>query len=171
MPPTPASQVDANLLAARGALAEREFELRDLPRVMEVGASKGAVSASLHFSELDAHPVVQGHLSGTVVMACQRCCADVDVVLDEPFALALVQSEEAAGLVAEQYDAVIADPLRLDLRWLVEEQVLLALPLIPRHDDEGRCALEAASSAGARAPDADSAQHPFANLRDLLRNS
>ncbi len=170
MPPTPANQVDANLLAARGASAEREFDLRDLPRVKEAGVSHGAVSASLRFSELDAHPVVQGQLSGTVVTSCQRCCADVDIELDERFVLAIVQSEEAAGLVSEQYDAVVADPTRLDLRWLVEEQVLLALPLIPRHGDDERCRLEATSS-GAPARERDSAQHPFANLRDLLRNS
>ena len=171
MPPTPANPVDANLLAARGAFAQRKFDLRELPRVKDAGASSGEVSADLRFSEIDAHPGVQGHLSGTVIMSCQRCCADVNVILDEHFALAIVQSEEAAGLVAEQYDAVIGDPMRLDLRWLVEEQVLLALPLVPRHADDVRCLPEAASSDGAPALDEDAAQHPFANLRDLLRNS
>jgi uncharacterized metal-binding protein YceD (DUF177 family) len=61
---------------------------------------------------------------------------------------------------------VIAEAARFDLRWLAEEQALLAMPLVPLHA-EGECdevvappPLEQDASPGS--------QKPFQNLRDLL---
>ena len=69
---------------------------------------------------------------------------------------------------------------RLDLGWLAEEQALLALPLVPMHENEDCGAAEASgeiASTQEREADAENAddangattQKPFQNLRDLLR--
>jgi len=74
---------------------------------------------------------------------------------------------------------VIADPARLDLRWLTEEQALLALPLVPMHESQD-CAAPAQAASGdcERQPDADGKadddsvrQQPFQHLRDMMRRS
>jgi uncharacterized metal-binding protein YceD (DUF177 family) len=71
---------------------------------------------------------------------------------------------------------VVANVSRLDLRWLAEEQVLLALPLVPMHENAD-CAENVALS-DVDAPDSDELaadadeevrQQPFRNLRDLMR--
>jgi uncharacterized metal-binding protein YceD (DUF177 family) len=59
---------------------------------------------------------------------------------------------------------VIADPSRLDLRWLAEDQVLLALPLVPVHEGD-ECNEVPAESA-----EDEVRQRPFQNLRALLRD-
>jgi uncharacterized protein len=57
---------------------------------------------------------------------------------------------------------VVADPARLDLRWLAEDQALLALPLVPMHDGD-ECNEVPAQAAGD-----EIRQKPFQNLRALL---
>ena len=66
---------------------------------------------------------------------------------------------------------MIADPTHFDVRWLAEEQALLALPLVPLHA-VGEC-----DEAAAPPQDIDrdieqgaspGTQRPFQNLRDLL---
>jgi uncharacterized metal-binding protein YceD (DUF177 family) len=69
------------------------------------------------------------------------------------------RSDEPGG-----YEPIIADPARLDLGWLVEEEALLALPLVMLHESE--------TCTEAAAPDHDDEdvrQRPFENLRDMLR--
>ena len=62
---------------------------------------------------------------------------------------------------------VIAEAARFDLRWLAEEQALLAMPLVPLHA-EGECD-EIAAPPPRREQDASpGSQKPFQNLRDLL---
>jgi uncharacterized metal-binding protein YceD (DUF177 family) len=65
------------------------------------------------------------------------------------------------------YEPEVVDPSRVDLQWLMEEQVLLALPLVPMHEP-GQCGGEIAASLEAEV-DAETRQKPFGNLRDMLR--
>jgi uncharacterized protein len=172
MPPAPADHIDAFLLASRGAALDRSFVLGDLPRVAEAGASDGKISAQLRFLKVDSHPAVDGNLTGSLLMTCQRCWGDVTVEVAEPFELVIVPSEKEAERVPEQYDAVITDALHLDVRALIEEQVLLALPLVARHADEQCAPIELPPEVGKPvAPSSEQQQTPFANLRDLLGKS
>ena len=70
-----------------------------------------------------------------VWLSCQRCLQPlaVDLVLDRR--LRFVQGEsQAETLDAESDDDVLALPRWLDLRELVEDELLLGLPLVPRHE-------------------------------------
>lgn len=136
-----------------------------LPRLQEAGALDGSrVEVRLRFSLFDARPAIDGALSGTVCLSCQRCMQPVAVPIDERFQVILVQQETAEE--PGGYEPVIADPTHFDGRWLAEEQTLLALPLVPLHA-VGEC------DEAARPPDAEQgagpgSQQPFQNLRDLL---
>jgi uncharacterized protein len=181
MSPTPASAeaqiVDSVVLAANVSSVAREYSIVDLPRVAEAGGLAGT-SALLTFrlSDFDRHPAIHGVLRGGVVLTCQRCLNEFRYELDEPFDLVVVNSQEDAASVPESHDAVVADPTRLDLRWLAEEQVLLALPFAPKHESEEDCRAAAAklSAAAAMTVSQDGAvtqkdkQRPFANLREML---
>jgi uncharacterized metal-binding protein YceD (DUF177 family) len=67
------------------------------------------------------------------------------------------------------FDPVIGDPERLSVTDLVEEQILLGMPLVPMHEDAAECGESAAGEhiVAAEAP-AEDKQRPFANLRELL---
>jgi uncharacterized protein len=70
-----------------------------------------------------------------VVLQCQRCLRPLDeaVHVDRHFRF-VADEDTAAALDDETEDEVLALPRSLNLRDLVEDEMLLALPLVPRHE-------------------------------------
>jgi len=104
----------------------------------------------------------------SVELECQRCLGAVRTALDVDRFFHFVPSEdEAAELDAEEEDDVLALPRSLDLLDMVDEELLLALPIVPRHE---RCPeplpLKAEPEAGFAD---DESPHPFAALASLKR--
>ena len=62
---------------------------------------------------------------------------------------------------------MLADPTHFDVRWLAEEQALLALPLVPLHA-VGECDEAAVPPTNIGQGASPGTQKPFQNLRDLL---
>ena len=68
-------------------------------------------------------------------LTCQRCLAAVDTPLAVDRWFRVVAGEdEAAALDAELEEDVLARAHALDLYQLAEDELLLALPIVPRHD-------------------------------------
>lgn len=108
-----------------------------------------------------AGPQVWLHLQAmtTVWRICQRCLQPVALPLEVRRSLQFVADETlAAELDADSEDDVLALERALDLHALVEDELLLALPMVPRHDACPQPLPSAASSVEEDAP------HPFAAL-------
>jgi uncharacterized protein len=160
---TPDNCVDVAALARTGESVERSYSTAELTRLSEAGsAADSTVSASFTCGVFDERITIHGELGGAVVLTCQRCLGPVTVPLQERFDLVVVSDEADAAAEAGSYEPVIADPTRLDLKWLAEEQALLALPLVPMHEP-GECERKVAEPSQTRP-----GQRPFGNLRDLL---
>lgn len=70
-----------------------------------------------------------------VALTCQRCLKPVAESLDIDRWIRFVDTEaEAEALDADSEDDVLALPRHLDARELIEDELLLALPLVPRHN-------------------------------------
>ena len=102
-----------------------------------------------------------------VWLTCQRCLQP----MAEPLALArrirFVHGEsQAESMDAELEEDVLALSRSLDLRELVEDELLLALPLVPRH---GACPqpLNVSADIAALPDEAPSKPNPFSALRAL----
>jgi len=68
-------------------------------------------------------------------LVCQRCLGPVDARIESQRSFLFVAGEDAAAqLDADSEDDVLALTRSLDLRELVEDELLLALPLVPRHE-------------------------------------
>ncbi len=82
-------------------------------------------------------PEVRLHLqaSATVPLVCQRCLGPVvtPVDIDRDFRFERDESS-AAALDAEVEEDVLALDAKLDVPDLVEDELLLSLPLVPRHE-------------------------------------
>ncbi len=77
------------------------------------------------------------HLTATtsVPLECQRCLKPVDTALRIERSFLFVHGEDAAAqLDADSDDDVLALTRALDLRELIEDELLLAMPIVPRHD-------------------------------------
>ncbi len=98
-------------------------------------------------------------VSGTLSLACQRCLEAVPCDLDVDSLLELVP--EGTELSQDELEDDTRDFLpvvrELDVVELVEDEILLALPVAPRHE---KCGLPGAADAGERI-------NPFAKLSGL----
>jgi uncharacterized protein len=108
-------------------------------------------------------PALQLKVGGALQLVCQRCLGALEFPLriDVSLQLAATQAEvDAQPLEAEGPEQIVAGR-EMPVRELVEDEVLLAIPLAPRHE---RCAGGQARAAGGEGS-------PFAGLRGLVGGS
>ena len=132
----------------------------------DVGQARGERSAAR-----GPGPQIWLHVSAStrLPLECQRCLAPVEVAVDVARSFGFVHGVDAAAqLDAESEDDVLALTRALDLRELIEDELLLALPLVPRHEHCPQPLPVPIDS------DADSVEegtpNPFAALAALKRN-
>ncbi|MBI5720011.1 MAG: DUF177 domain-containing protein [Burkholderiales bacterium] len=117
--------------------------------------------------------VVDLNIRATPMLECQRCLQPMTLPLQVERRFRFVEGEdEAARLDEELDDDVLALAPRFDLLALVEDELLLALPLVPRHDvcPELPAALRAPEGGNvADAPPKEERDNPFAALAALRR--
>jgi uncharacterized protein len=120
----------------------------------EVPVRGGAAQVWLHLTADAGLPLV-----------CQRCLKPVTepLALDRPFQF-VADEAAAAELDAEAEHDVLVLARELNLHQLLEDELLLALPLVPRH---ASCPEPLAPSVGDE--EAPGAEHPFAALAALRR--
>lgn len=102
-----------------------------------------------------------------LALVCQRCLGPVEAGIAAERSFLFVAGEEAAAqLDADSEDDVLALTRALDLRELVEDELLLALPLVPRHE---RCPEPLPAAAGELPEEGAERANPFAVLAALKR--
>ena len=90
---------------------------------------------------LDNHqrPRLLIHVSGDMPLLCQRCLEVLVCKLDSETVVMVARTEEEADGIEESFEdgeaveVIVADG-KVDVRDLVEDEALLALPLSPRHE-------------------------------------
>lgn len=64
---------------------------------------------------------------------CQRCLQEMPVKVDSDFSLVVVQGLDEAELLDEELDPLMVEEKGTSLLDLVEDELLLALPVVPLH--------------------------------------
>jgi uncharacterized protein len=128
-------------------------------------------------------PQVWLHLTGSTAVSqqCQRCLEGVEVPLAFDRWFLFVENErQAAELDADTEDDVLVLSRQFDLLELVEDELLLVAPIVPRHEvcpvpvqlSVGEEDLGAAvPAAPGTAQEATPSPHPFAALSALRKDS
>jgi uncharacterized protein len=162
--------LDIAAAAAAGARLEGTWPLAALDRLGAGADDAGEVVWSARFEKrtrpgAGSQPLLHLAARAGVARECQRCLQPVTVNLEVARDFLFVADEQTAGeLDADSEDDVLVLSHRFDLRALVEDELLLALPLVPRHE---RCP---APLTAAQAPaDEPAAPNPFAALAALKR--
>jgi uncharacterized protein len=152
--------------ALRGAVPIKAF-----PRLAQtLSDCAGSVETDIRVSRASSGvPLVEGSLRGTFWRECQRCLepVSVDVAVDLRLAITAVGGEELAPQGFEPWQSEASD---ITLRDLLEDELLLALPMVPRHDDETRCGRLAERLRSGGQEDLPASENPFAVLRRLKRD-
>ena len=155
--------IDSLEFARNGGLLERRVDLDELPRLADVLSTRaGFLSIRLEgWRDGEGKSWLQLDVAGEPVLCCQRCLGGVKFPLSIGSRLQLIAPGESwpdDDLEDDGADAVEADP-ELAVLSLIEDEVLLALPIAPRHE---QCDSPSASASG-------HGSSPFAALAALKK--
>ena len=126
-----------------------------------------SVSGELKFSRSTASgeaAELDGHAETTVRLTCQRCLEPMDWPLRADLSL-LLAPDGAVGESGEGRDIWLIDEPTVSPVEIVDEALVMALPLVARHDSE-TCAV----SSGEETPVEADTTRPFADLRSQMDN-
>jgi uncharacterized protein len=134
----------AELARAHGTL-EGEQALGSFTRLQQPGEPEAEAAAALHWRAQAAYRPVRGGqpelwlhltLNTTVLRTCQRCLQPVALPLavERDFLFAPTEAQaQAWDAERDDADVLVLSP-SFNLLELLEDELLLALPLVPRHD-------------------------------------
>ena len=112
----------------------------------------------------EGYPQVHLMVTGIAPLVCQRCLDLLEFPVSLDVLLTVIRTDaEAAGLTAPFETALLVDD-ELLLPQIIEDEVLAALPLAPKHSERAACG---------RVEQANSSEmyRPMAGLADLLGRS
>lgn len=169
-------------LARTGRVFKGSLPLSRMARLRDtVDTVTGDVEVELSFAINDRNvPCVRGHIRTEVSLQCQRCMQAMAWPIDNQFELLIVESEVEAERMGEDSEVLLLDEQLISLSDLVEDEILLSLPIVPKHEVGTECANnvsageaveeiaeQAKPSAGDAATEEKAKENPFAILAEL----
>ncbi|GAA0819019.1 23S rRNA accumulation protein YceD [Colwellia asteriadis] len=113
------------------------FKLSAMTRLLaECESNSEHVQVSVKF-DVDERglTVLSGTASTSVALTCQRCNGSFEHLLEVEFTFSPAKNAEAAENIPSYYDVIELDENgEVNLLELVEEELILVIPLIPRHE-------------------------------------
>lgn len=163
--------VDPRKLADRGVTLQGEVLLADLERLCDpLSDNVGTVQAKFVFERDERNAVViHSDLSVEVKMVCQRCLELVTLPIHSESSYAVVKEGANTQSLPKGYDVLELGEDPLDLQALVEEELLLALPIVPAHQPE-ECQQPAGADEPGPSEDEVTRSNPFSVLAQLKRD-
>ncbi len=129
-------------LGERQTVLRGEIELKRFNRFADMLESDaGAVAAALRFRrDPGGWLVVELEYETTVQLKCQRCLTTLEHRASDKVVMALLESASLEQLVPEGYEPVVMEEDRLMPAMLIEDELIISLPLVPRHERPEECA-------------------------------
>ena len=170
-------------LAASGQVVETKGKLSDLSRLREVVEAdlarlaadsrpkkwqQAPIDIRLVFGWADARqqiPALEGQISARIDAVCQRCLEPFELSLNAQLKL-LLPAPGGEATAFEEYEIweTAEDTVRpLDI---VDEAMIMAMPLSPAHDESTECG----PLAQKLTPDEPTTARPFADLKSQMRD-
>ena len=178
---------DANALRRIDFCAQQPYkgagflEMIALPRLAEEASSIHPGDGfhwqiETHFADSpgsEPRQMLKLGLKGRIHLICQTCLQDFGLDLAQESRFVMVATEAEADVFPmedDQQEPLVASQ-HFDLLGLIEDEVLLSLPLIPKHP-EGVCQPHASSfgEGGGVADASEKPQNPFNILKNMKKN-
>ncbi len=130
-------------LADRGEILKGKLAVSDLPRLLGfLASSEGYVQVELRFGREAYGPrTIKGCISGRLQLVCQRCGQPVSYDINTMLSLSPVFSDSQAAGLPEEYDPLVTAGEPVRVVDMVEEELLLSLPMVPKHE-LGECPVD-----------------------------
>lgn len=164
------AQIDPIRLAEEGGRLNGRLSTRSMHRLLSLCASPPVqVVIDLQFERAGRNRwEMHGKVAGEVTLVCQRCLQPFVYRMDVAPQVMFARSDaEERHLSDDGAREVVLVTAPLVLSELIEDELLLGLPMIPMHAD-GVCAAVPAASKGAK-DDTTARPNPFAVLGKLKK--
>ena len=164
-------EIDPRRLAAEGVHLEGQIPIGVLSRLSRMlGDTAGQIGVALSFDHAaGGGACIHGDIYARLALVCQRCLGQLAFDARIEIRLLPIGEGQAPPEVAAGYEILEMTADTLELERLVEDELLLAIPTVPRHPhgectSPANCQLEPSTT--------ESIQNPFAVLRtaDAKRN-
>ena len=143
--------------------------VKSLPRLTAALASDaGEVEIELEAGlDLARRVVVTGRMDAELELQCQRCLEPVKFKVHAEPHLAWVKTDEQFAALPDGYEPLLSADGQVELKELVSDELLLALPLVPKHEGDATCG--GFTGTATDAEPAEARKNPFAELAKLKR--
>ncbi len=172
-------------LAERGQVFEFEGKVEDFRRLIEIVEADlksvavqirprewraAPVNIRLGFGWADARreiPTLEGEISTDIVAVCQRCLEPFNLALETTLKMLLLKSADATTRVPDEFEIWEVDGDEVRPLDIVEEALIMALPLSAMHQSRDLCGPLAVNVTDENKETA----RPFADLRSQMNES
>jgi uncharacterized protein len=164
--------IEPLLLADRNARFEGNLPLSSLNRIIDLLSDDiGNVEVNLDFGRKGRLATIEGHISAALHLKCQRCLESLEWPVNSDVKLGIISSMAQINNLPEGYEPLlVAADEKILLKNLIEDELLLGLPDIPKH--ENNCVAPDISQNKSE-PFTESTQaknkNPFSILADLKK--
>ncbi|MCX8049379.1 MAG: DUF177 domain-containing protein [Methylohalobius sp.] len=95
--------------------------------------SEGAAKVELTFSQIGKVVAVTGRVEADLEVVCQRCLEPVRIEVRAVVNLGVVTSIAEGDMLPEPYEPLLLEEEKLRFSDIVEDELILAIPVVPRH--------------------------------------
>lgn len=130
--------VDAKKIFAQQAVISGDLPVERFERFCQSLANNtGNVLVSLQFLVDDRYKrVISGELRANVQVYCQRCLEVMPIEIADSFKLGVVDSESFIDRLPPELEPWISADHRLVLADIIEEQLILCMPIVSYHESD-----------------------------------
>ena len=130
-----------------GAMGERssalsgEIELNRFNRLSDLLQSdEGTVKAALRFRrDPGGWLIMDVEYEADVQLQCQRCLEPLAFRVQDRVEMALLESASLEQHLPDRYEPLVLDDDRLMPAMLIEDELIISLPIVPRHERVEQC--------------------------------
>lgn len=161
-------EIDPIQLAESRKKIKGELPLEEMERLKElICQNSGKALIDLSFGrDLLGYLYIQGSINAAFKVICQRCNAPMQMNLDIAVKVSPVLSDEEAEKLPKGYDPLLLTGDTISLITMVEEEILLGIPIVPKHSLK-ECKVK--SSELQEFEEEEEKPNPFRDLKKLLR--
>ena len=156
--------IEPLLLAERMERLDGHLPLCTMKRLREIiHEDSGTIEYHLQLGKDDLEiPYIKGNFKVTLKLICQRCLNPFNLDLNGEVNIGLAMSETEVDMLPGEYEPMLLTADQISLSTLIEDEVLLGIPMAPAHED-GSC-----QSEGLHEDNKPGRENPFLVLKDLI---
>jgi uncharacterized protein len=165
-------RIDPWQVCEKGRDVEGSFPLDGFDRLAPLlASSRGEAAFALRFGrDGERRFTIRGSVSAELTLTCQRCFRPLVLDVDARVELGPVRGLEEAARLPASLEPLLVTENGIRLRELVEDELLMAIPSIPRHEEDDCAPMTPSAVSPTKSEDSDT-DNPFAVLSALKQEN